>query len=49
MATALAEGKELRDAVKFANAAGGACCRAFGAQPALPSREEVEKLLAKRK
>ena len=49
MATALAEGKELRDAVKFANAAGAACCRAFGAQPALPSREEVEKLLAKRK
>jgi ribokinase len=47
MAVALAEGKEIRDAVKFANAAGAACCRAFGAQPALPSREMVEKLMRK--
>jgi len=45
LAVALAEGKEIRDAVKFANAAGAACCRSFGAQPALPSREDVEKLL----
>src|SRR5205814_9456119 len=49
LATALSEGKEMREAVKFANAAGAACCRAFGAQPALPSREEVEKLLKGRR
>ena len=48
LGVALSEGKEMRDAVKFANAAGAACCRAFGAQPALPAREEVEKLLSKR-
>ncbi|HEV8605839.1 MAG TPA: ribokinase [Tepidisphaeraceae bacterium] len=47
MAVALAEGKELREAAKFANAAGAACCKAFGAQPALPSREMVEKLMKK--
>jgi ribokinase len=45
LAVALAEGKDLREAVKFANAAGAVCCRSFGAQPSLPSREEVEKLL----
>src|SRR5438552_6497040 len=49
LAVALSEGKEMREAVKFANAAGAACCRAFGAQPALPSREEVEKLLKGRR
>ena len=49
MAVALAEGKEMREAVKFANAAGAACCRAFGAQPALPSREQVEKLVKGRR
>jgi ribokinase len=47
MAVALCEGKEMREAVQFANAAGAACCRAFGAQPALPSRAEVEKLMKK--
>ena len=45
LAVALADGKDLRDAVQFANAAGAACCRSFGAQRSLPSREEVEKLL----
>jgi len=45
LAVALSEGRDMREAVKFANAAGAACCRSFGAQPSLPSREDVEKLL----
>src|SRR5678816_1987075 len=49
LAVALSEGSDMREAVKFANAAGAACCRSFGAQPALPSREEVEKLLKGRR
>jgi ribokinase len=45
LAVARAEGLPLRDAVRFANAAGAACCKQFGAQPALPTREAVERLL----
>ena len=45
LAVAKAEGLPLHDAVRFANAAGAACCKQFGAQPALPTREAVEKLL----
>lgn len=45
LAVALSEGKPLSQAVKFANAAGARCCEAFGAQPALPSREAVDELL----
>ena len=44
LAVALAEGKDLRDAVLFANAAGALCCTASGAQPALPRRREVDRL-----
>lgn len=40
-----AEDMSLRDAVRFANAAGAACCTQFGAQPALPARDAVERLL----
>jgi ribokinase len=45
LAVAISEGKSLPDAARFANAAGALCCRSFGAQPALPTREAVEKLL----
>ena len=47
LAVALAEGPELSHAVRFANAAGARCCETFGAQPALPSRKEVEQLLGR--
>jgi ribokinase len=49
MAVSLSEGNGMREAVRFANASGAACCRSFGAQPSLPSREEVEKLLKGRR
>lgn len=45
LAVGLAEGMELPRAVRFANAAGARACEKFGAQPALPTRMEVESLL----
>jgi len=48
MAVALAEGRGMPDAVRFANAAGARCCEGFGAQPSLPTRAEVMKLLGAR-
>jgi ribokinase len=45
LAVALAEGMELVRAVRFANAAGARACEKFGAQPALPTRMEVEGLM----
>ena len=45
LAVAHAEGMPLSEAVRFANAAGAACCTAFGAQPALPARDTVDRLL----
>ena len=42
---ALHEGKELLEAVNFANAAGGLAVTVLGAQPSIPSREEVERLV----
>ena len=47
LAVGRAEGKSLREAVRFANAAGALCCRAFGAQPALPTRGEVDAMLTR--
>ena len=44
-AVALADGMSLKDAVRFANAAGALCCTKQGAQPALPTRSAVERLL----
>ena len=35
------------DALRFANAAGALCCTKLGAQPALPTRRAVERLLAR--
>jgi ribokinase len=48
LAIARAEGLDLDGMVRFANAAGAACCERFGAQPALPSRDQVEVLLNSR-
>jgi ribokinase len=45
LAVAMAEGKALEEAVRFANAAGALCCTAFGAQLALPGRAAVEQLM----
>jgi sugar/nucleoside kinase (ribokinase family) len=36
---------EARLAARFANAAGAKACERFGAQPALPTRMEVEGLM----
>jgi ribokinase len=44
LAVALAEGKEIRDAVAFANAAGALAATRPGAQPSLATRAEVEAL-----
>ncbi len=48
LAVALSEGMAVPEAVRFANAAGGICCETFGAQPALPLRQDVEILLKKK-
>ena len=45
LAVALAENKDLLDAVRFANAAAVLSTRKVGAQPSIPTRKEVEKLL----
>ena len=45
LAVGLAEGRELEEAVTFANAAGALATTRAGAQPSLASREEVERLL----
>ena len=44
LAVSRAEGMPMPDGVRFANAAGALCCTGFGAQPALPSREQVDRL-----
>jgi sugar/nucleoside kinase (ribokinase family) len=43
---ALVEGKPLEQAVMWGNAAGALAATRLGAQPSLPIREEVQKLLA---
>lgn len=45
LAVGLSEGMPLADAIRMANAAGGLCCQGFGAQPSLPARADVNKLL----
>ena len=45
LAVGKSEGMDWRELLRFANAAGAACCEEFGAQPALPTREQVGKLL----
>lgn len=46
LAVALAEGRELEGALRFANAAAGLSVTRPGAQASVPSRAEVESLLA---
>jgi ribokinase len=46
LAVALAEGKELVEAVAFSNAAAALQVTRFGTAPAMPYRDEVEELLA---
>lgn len=45
---AIAEGGSLRDAVRFANAAGAVAVTRLGAMAAMPTREEVDARLARR-
>ena len=46
LAVAWAEGRDLVEAVRWANAAGAACVRKVGASNALPSRAEIDALYA---
>jgi ribokinase len=45
LAVARVEGADWPEAVRFANAAGALCCTKEGAQPSLPYRAEVLRLL----
>ena len=45
LAVALAENMPLRTAVRFANAAASIAVTRIGAQPSLPHRHEIDKLL----
>jgi len=45
LAVAIAEGLSFRESILFANAAAALSVATMGAQPSLPRREEVEKLL----
>ncbi|MBK8419777.1 ribokinase [Candidatus Villigracilis saccharophilus] len=44
-ASALLRGLEVEEAVKYANACGALAATKFGAQPSLPTKEEVEKFI----
>jgi ribokinase len=46
LAVALAEGRPLVEAARFASAAGALACTVLGAGPSLPQRHEIERLLA---
>jgi ribokinase len=46
LAVAMAEGRELEDAVRLAAAAGALACRGVGARTSLPTREELDAMLA---
>ncbi len=45
LAVALAEGSELKEAARLANAAGALAVTRLGAQPSMPTRKDVEALL----
>jgi ribokinase len=49
LAVAIAEGLSFKDALKFANATAALSVTRMGAQPSLPTRDEVETLLKKKK
>jgi len=46
LAVAIAEGKSLKKAVSFANAAAALSVTKLGAQPSAPTREEIDKFLS---
>lgn len=46
LAVAMAEGKPLKEAVRFANAAAALSVTKLGAQPSAPTRQEIEKFLS---
>ena len=46
LAVALAEGKDLEEAIRFANATAALCVTKPGTAPSMPRREDVEALLA---
>lgn len=48
LAVALAEGKNLLDAVRYANCAGALACTKLGVIPALARREQVDELFSSR-
>lgn len=48
LAVGIAEGLSISEAARFANAAGALSCTSFGAQPSLPARADVDKLLKHR-
>jgi ribokinase len=45
LAVALAQGQNLAEAVRYANAAGALAVTRLGAQPSLPARQEIEELM----
>jgi ribokinase len=45
MATALVEGKSMRESLQFASAAAAIAVTRLGAQPSIPEREEIERFL----
>jgi ribokinase len=47
-ATALLQNKTLEDAVRYGCACGALATTKFGAQPSLPTKEEVERLMSLR-
>jgi len=47
LTVALAEGRELREAVRFGAAAGALAVTRAGAEPSMPARAEIEQLLEK--
>jgi len=49
LAVALAEGKDLVDAICFANAAASLSIMKLGAQPSIPCRKQIDAFLAKQK
>ena len=46
LAVALAEGRPLQEAVRWGNAAGALATMTLGAQPSLPTRQALERMLA---
>ncbi|MET0423394.1 MAG: PfkB family carbohydrate kinase, partial [Actinoplanes sp.] len=44
LAVAWGEGRDLVEAVRWANAAGAACTRKVGASNALPTRAEIDEI-----